>query len=405
MPSETSPPQAPANSHDVPEVLHRRPQPWLKPAGFAAAAIAAVVVVGGLVSRGFASADLKKTAAETAVSTVQVISPAADSADEPLNLPADVEADDVAALHARISGYIKDWKVDIGDHVKVGQVLADIDTPDLDQQLAQAKAALATATAKRNVAQISADRWTRLLQKNAVSQQETDEKTGDLAAKTADVQAAKADVDRLAALESFKRLVSPFNGVVTQRNAHVGALVTANAPNEPALFTVADVHRLRIYVHVPQSYSAQLQPGLEASITVPQFPGRTYEAKLVGTSEAVGAQSGALTAELVIDNPDPSLKPGDYAQASFKLAPANGAVLRLPAAAMMFRQKGLAVGVVDAQNKAHIRYVTLRRDLGTQVEIATGISAGDRVIANPPDSLEEGETVRVATATKAKAKG
>ncbi|MBS0332991.1 MAG: efflux RND transporter periplasmic adaptor subunit, partial [Proteobacteria bacterium] len=391
MPSETAPPAADNHSgadHDVPEVMRRTPQPWLKPAGFAAIGLATLVVAAGLISRGVAKADLKKTASESAISTVQLVSPTADAADEPLTLPADVEADDVAALHPRISGYIKAWRVDIGAHVKAGQVLADIDTPDLDQQLAQAKAALATATAKRNVAQISADRWSRLLQKNAVSQQETDEKTGDLAAKNADVLAAKADVDRLQALESFKRLISPFDGVVTQRNAHVGALVAANSPNEPGLFTVADVHRLRIYVHVPQSYSAQLRPGLEATVTVPEYPGRQFKAKLTSTSEAVGAQSGALTAELMIDNPDGALKPGDYAQASFKLAPANGAVLRLPAAALMFRQKGLAVGVVDAQDKAHIHYVTLRRDLGTQVEIATGVSAGDRVIANPPDSLE-----------------
>ncbi|HEY3950044.1 efflux RND transporter periplasmic adaptor subunit [Phenylobacterium sp.] len=395
MPSDNPPPQ-PVNAHDVPEAMRRTPQLWLKPAGLGAAALAAVVIVAGLVDRGMASADLKKTAAQSSVSTVQLISPTSDTAAEPLTLPADVEANDIAALHARISGYIKDWKVDIGDHVKAGQVLADIDTPDLDQQLAQAKAALATATAKRGVAQISADRWSRLLQKNAVSQQETDEKTGDLAAKNADVQAAKADMDRLAALESFKRLTSPFDGVVTQRNAHVGALVTANAPNEPALFTVADVHRLRVYVHVPQAYSAELKPGLGAQITVPQYAGRTFDAKLVGTSEAVGAQSGALTAELMIDNPDGSLKPGDYAQAAFRLAPEGGVTLRLPAAAVMFRQKGIAVGVVDAQDKAHIRYITIRRDLGTQVEVATGLSATDRVIANPPDSLEEGETVRVA---------
>ncbi|HLZ73430.1 efflux RND transporter periplasmic adaptor subunit [Phenylobacterium sp.] len=395
MPSDPS-----VNDHDIPEALRHRPQPWLKPVGLAGAGLAVVVVAAGLIGRGVASANLKATTHEAEVASVELISPSADAADEPLTLPADVQANDIAALHPRISGYIKDWKVDIGAHVKAGQVLADIDTPDLDQQLAQAKAALATATARRTVAQISADRWSRLLAKNAVSQQETDEKTGDLAAKSADVQAAKADLDRLAALESFKRLISPFDGVVTQRNAHVGALVSANSPNDPGLFTVADVHRLRIYVHAPQDVSAELTPGLEASVTVPEHPGRAFKAKLASTSEAVGAQSGALTAELQIDNADGALKPGDYAQATFKLAHAPGAVLRLPAAAVMFRQKGLAVGVVDAQNRAHIRYVTLRRDLGTQVEIATGLSAADRVIANPPDSLEDGETVRVAAPAK-----
>jgi RND family efflux transporter MFP subunit len=399
MPFETPPP---ANQHDVPEVLRHTPQRWLRPAGLASVGLAVAIVAVGLVTRGFANADLKTTASAAAISTVELITPTADTTAEPLTLPADVEANDIATLHARVSGYIRKWEVDIGAHVKTGQVLADIDTPELDQQLAQAKAALATATAKQNVAKISADRWTRLLSRNAVSQQETDEKTGDLAAKTADVLAAKADVDRLQALESFKRLVSPFDGVVTARNAHVGALVAAGTPNDPGLFTVADVHRLRIYVHVPQAYSADLKPGMDADVTVPEYPGRTFQAKLASTSEAVGAQSGALLAELQIDNADQALKPGDYAQATFKLAPSTSGTLRLPAGALMFRQKGMAVGVVDSQNHAHIRYVTLRHDLGTSVEIASGLAPTDRVIANPPDSLEEGEVVRVA---KAAAKG
>jgi RND family efflux transporter MFP subunit len=184
--------------------------------------------------------------------------------------------------------------------------------------------------------------------------------------------------------------------VVTARTAHAGALVAAGTPNDPGLFTVADVHRLRIYVHVPQAYSAQLTPAMEASVTVPEFPGREFKAKLASTSEAVGAQSGALLAELQIDDPDQALKPGDYAQATFKLKPFGAATLRLPSSALMFRQKGMAVGVVDAQSRAHIRYITIRHDLGTSVEIATGLAAGERVINNPPDSLEDGEKVRVA---------
>lgn len=395
MPSET-----PANPHDVPEVLHHRPQRWLKPAAFVGAGVAIAVVAAGLLSRGVASADLKSTASTAALSTVELIAPTVDGAAESLVLPADVEANDVAAIHPRVSGYIRRWDVDIGAHVKTGQLLADIDTPDLDQQLAQAKAALATATAKQGVAKTSADRWSRLLAKNAVSQQETDEKTGDYVERSADVQAAKADVDRLQALEAFKRIVAPFDGVVTARTAHMGALVAAGTPNDPGLFTVADVHRLRIYVHVPQAYSAELTPGMEASVTVPEYPGREFKAKLASTSEAVGAQSGALLAELQIDNPDQALKPGDYAQATFKLAPAAQGTLRLPSSALMFRQKGMAVGVVDAQNHAHLRYVTIRRDLGTNVEIATGVAPGDRVINNPPDSLEDGETVRVAAARR-----
>ena len=393
--------------HDVPEVLRHRPQPWLKPAAFAGAGLAVVVVAAGLVSRGVASASLKTDAVAAAIPTVELIAPTSDASAEPLTLPADVEANDIAALHARVSGYIKAWNVDIGAHVKAGQVLADIDTPELDQQLAQAKAALATATAKAGVAKLSADRWTRLLSKNAVSQQETDEKTGEYVERSADVQAAKADVDRYQALESFKRITAPFDGIVTTRNAHVGALVAAGAPNDPGLFTVADVHRLRIYAHVPQAYSAQLTPGMEATVTVPEYPGRQFQARLASTSGAVGAQTGALLAELQIDNADQALKPGDYAQAHFRIAPTGGAILRLPASALMFRQDGLAVGMVDAQGRAHLRPITIRHDLGTSVEVATGITAADRVIANPPDSLEDGERVRVTSpaAQRAGARG
>ncbi|HZZ31764.1 MAG TPA: efflux RND transporter periplasmic adaptor subunit [Phenylobacterium sp.] len=390
------PSKIPANPHDVPEVLNHRPPRWLKPTAFVAAGIATAVVGVGLVTRGMASEDLKATASAAAISTVEVIAPTSDTAAEPLVLPADVEANDVAAIHPRVSGYIRQWDVDIGAHVKTGQLLADIDTPDLDQQLAQAKAALATAAAKQGVAKVSADRWNRLIAKNAVSQQETDEKTGDFVERSADVQAAKAEVDRLQALESFKRIVAPFDGVVTNRTAHVGALVAAGTPNDPSLFTVADVHRLRIYVHVPQAYSSQLTPGMEASVTVPEYPGREFKAKLASTSEAVGAQSGALTAELQIDNPDQALKPGDYAQATFKLARSASQTLRLPASALMFRQKGMAVGIVDPQGRARLRYITILHDLGATVEIATGLSPGDRVIDNPPDSLEDGEKVRVA---------
>jgi RND family efflux transporter MFP subunit len=398
MRSET-PIHPPANDRDVPEVLHHRPQRWLKPTAFVSVGLAIAIVAAGLVTRGVASTDLTATASTTAISTVELIAPTVDGSAEGLVLPADVEANDVAAIHPRVSGYIRKWDVDIGAHVKAGQLLADIDAPDLDQQLAQAKAALATATAKQGVAKTSADRWSRLLAKNAVSQQETDEKTGDYVERSADVQAARADVERLQSLESFKRIVAPFDGVVTARTAHVGALVAAGTPNDAGLFTVADVHRLRIYVHVPQAYSSQLTPGMEASVTVPEFPGRQFKALLASTSEAVGAQSGALTAELQIDNADQALKPGDYAQATFKLVRSASQTLRLPSSALMFRQKGMAVGIVDAHDRAHLRYVTVGHDLGTSVEIAAGLAPGERVINNPPDSLEDGELVRVAGAS------
>jgi RND family efflux transporter MFP subunit len=388
----------PASPHDVPEVLHHRPQRWLKPAGIGAVALAATVVVAGVVTRGVASENLKAVTAQESIPTVSLVAPTAAADGEQLTLPADIEANDVAVLHAQVSGYVKAWRVDIGARVTKGQVLAEIETPELDQQLAQARATLASAQADQQFAKVSAARWTHLLAKDAVSKQEADEKTSDLAAKTAALDAARANVDRLTALVGFKRIVSPFDGVVTQRNAHVGMLVTANAANDPGLFTVADDHRLRIYVHVPQNYSAAIRPGMTAALTVPQFPGRVFSATLTSTSNAVGAQSGAVTVELQTDNAAHLLQPGDYAQASFHAAPVSASTVRLPASAVMFRHNGMAVGVVDANGRAHIRPVSIRRDLGTSVEIATGLSPSDRVINNPPDSLEDGEKVRIATA-------
>lgn len=400
MPSDH--PDAPAsdhsavNPHNVPEVLHHPPQRWLKPVGLAGLALGTVIVVTGVVTRGFASEDLKSTMAVAAVPTVELIAPKADTAAESLTLPGDVEADDIAVIHPRVSGYIKRWNVDIGARVQAGAVLAEVDTPELDQQLAQARATLASAEANESLAKISAQRWSRLLTRDAVSRQEADEKASDLAAKTAMVQAARADLDRLQALEGFKRIVSPFAGIVTQRNAHVGALVTANAPNDPGLFTVAKEDRLRIYVRAPQNVSGKIAPGLNATLTAPEDPGRQFSATVASTSDAVGAESGALTAELHLDNADHALKPGDYVQVTFQLAPVSGSAITLPSSALMFRQQGMAVGVVDTANRAHLRYITIDRDMGSSVEVASGLTPGDRVINNPPDSLEEGERVRPA---------
>jgi RND family efflux transporter MFP subunit len=388
----------PSSPHDVPEVLHHGPLPWLRPLGLGVVALAAVVVAGGVFARGVASEHLKSVAQHAAVSTVSIIQPTSTTAGDQLTLPADIEADDVATLHAQVSGYIKAWLVDIGARVKKGQVLAEIETPEVDQQLAQARAALARAQADQQFAKVSADRWTRLLARDAVSKQEADEKTSDLAVKSTAVAAAKADVDRLSAMAGFKRIVAPFDGVVTARNAHVGMLVTANAASDPGLFTVADDRRLRVYVHVPQAYSAAIRPGMTVDLTLPQYAGRVFPATLTNTSSAVGAQSGALTVELQIDNADHSLQPGDYAQASFRAAPVSAAAVSLPASAVMFRHDGMAVGVVDDAGRARIRPVSIRRDLGTTVEIATGLGPHDRVINNPPDSLEDGEVVRVAKA-------
>ena len=374
------------------------PPRWLKRAGLVGVCAAALLVTGGLVSRSLASQKLAQWTAETAVPTVSLVAPTAASADQVLTLPGDVQADYNAVIHARVSGYLKRWYVDIGAQVKAGQVLADIDTPDLDQQLARAKAELATAQANQALAATTAARWTSLLSRDAVSRQESDEKTGDLTAKTTATDAARAELEQLQALESFKHIVAPFAGVVTARNTDIGALIAAGNPSDPGLFTVADVHALRIYVRAPQAYAAEVKPGQIATITVPEYPGRGFQATVASTSDAIGAQSGALLVELHADNGDGLLKPGDYAQVRFNLPVAPGGVV-LPASALMFRQKGDAVATLGPDNRVQFKYVAIAQDQGATVKIAAGLSPADRVIDSPPDSIAEHDRVRIAGQT------
>jgi multidrug efflux system membrane fusion protein len=382
------------------EALRPRKIGWLKPAAIAGVCLAAVVVGAGLLTRGMAGQQLKSWTDAEAIPTVSIIRPEGDLAAQNLVLPGQVQAFYSATIRARVDGYLKRWYDDIGAKVAAGTLLADIDTPELDQQLLQAKADLATAVANQRLAQTTAKRWNSLLAQDAVSRQEAEEKNGDLAAKTALVTAAQDNVQRLQALEGFKRIVAPFAGVVTARNTDIGALINTGNPSDPGLFTVADVHKLRIYVSIPQDEAAQIHAGETVALTAPEYPGRTFQATLVSTSGAIGAQSGALLAEAQIDNTDGALKPGDYVQVTFNL-PGQAGVVRVPAGALMFRHEGMAVAVVGPQGHVIIRPVTIARDLGTTVEIATGLSPGDAVIANPPDSIVNGEVVRVVGAGKA----
>jgi RND family efflux transporter MFP subunit len=370
----------------------------LKPAGVVGAALAVLIVAGGLVSRVSAGQDLKVRTEAEAVPTVNLIAPTLADGEQSLVLPGSVQAFYDAQIHARVSGYLKRWYQDIGAQVKAGQVLADIDTPELDQQLIQARANLATAVANQRLAQTTSKRWTSLLADDAVSRQEAEEKSGDLDAKTSLVKAAQADVQRLVALSAFKRITAPFDGVVTGRTTDIGALIAAGTPNDPGLFTVADVHRLRIYVKAPQAYSADVHPGMTAQLTVPEHPGQTFTATLVSTNGAVSDQTGTMLIELQIDNASGALKPGDYAQVRFILPPRVGTI-RLPASALMFRRQGMAVATLGAGDRVVMKSITIARDLGTSVEIASGIAPTDRVIDSPPDSLTSGEVVRVADHT------
>ena len=298
-------------------------------------------------------------------------------------------------------GYVHAWYVDIGARVKTGQLLASIDTPELDQQIVQAKADVATAQANMQLAQTTSQRWARLLTQDAVSKQETDEKAGDLAAKTAQVAAAKANLDRMMAEKAFSRILAPFDGVVTARRTDIGALVNAGAGASPnsELFDVAKIDRLRLYVRVPQVSSSDVKPGVKVTLTVPELPGRTFPAALDTTSNAISDNSGTLLTELLVDNPAGVLKPGAYAQVTFTLqsaATASGPqTLLLPSSALLFRDQGLEAAVVDATDHVRLRKVEIGRNLGQTMEITAGLGPGDHVIDNPPDSIAEGQLVRV----------
>jgi RND family efflux transporter MFP subunit len=282
-------------------------------------------------------------------------------------------------------------------------VLADVDTPDLDQQVLQARADLATAQANQSLAATTSKRWAGLVAADAVSKQEAEEKLGDLAAKTSLVNAARANLNRLLALESFKKITAPFDGVVTTRSTDIGALITTGGPTDAALFTVADQRKLRVYVRVPQNYSALVHKGMTADLTVPEYAGQTFKAVVAGGANAVGAQSGAELVELQLDNADGKIKSGDYAQVTFHLASAAN-TMRIPVTAIQYRHNGPVVAVVGTNNHVTIRPVSVARDLGSSVEIGAGLQASDRVVDNPPESLADGDLVRIAGASAQKAR-
>jgi RND family efflux transporter MFP subunit len=365
----------------------------------ALALVAAGVAYFGISSRENHEQRLAQRTLEEAVPTVDVVSPERGTGPQELVLPGEIQAWYTAPILSRVNGYVKAWHKDIGAHVKAGDLLAEIDTPDLDQQLEQAKGDLATAKAKLELAEITAKRWNALRTSDAVSQQSADEKTGEAAARKAEVEAAKAKVGRLEAMENFKMIVAPFDGVVTVRNVDVGALVSStpsgNSHELQELFEVADVHKLRIYVQVPQSYAAQLTPGLKAELRLSQYPKRLFEAELATTSNAITQKSRSLLVELHSDNKEGILQPGSFVEVHFKLPPDDN-VLRIPTSALIFRSVHAQVATVGADGKVLLKRVEVGRDLGEEVEILSGLAPSDRVIKSPSDSIANGDQVKVS---------
>lgn len=373
--------------------------PNLKRTGIIAA-VAAIAVVGiGIGTRVHSQAQLATWTHDRSTPTVNVIHAKPSAATTALTLPATLQALQSAPIYARTSGYIRKWFVDIGDPVHPGQLLAVIDAPEVDQQLAAARADLQTARANQQLAATTATRWQTMLGKDAVSKQETDEKVGDLAAKSAVANAARANVSRLQYQQGFTRLTAPFAGVVTTRSTDIGALVTAGSAASAPLFTVSDVSKIRAFVKVPQAYSAQVHPGMEVQLTLPEYPGRTFKAVMTRSADAVDTSSGTVLVELLADNGDRALKPGAYSQATFPIGGAGTAV-ELPASAMIIGKNGTQVAVLDAGGTVRLKTVTISRDLGDRVQISAGLTPADQVIDNPPDSIQSGDKVQVARGGK-----
>jgi RND family efflux transporter MFP subunit len=371
--------------------IHHR---GLRIAGVVGVVIAAIVVGGGIATRASNSKRLQQQTDAQAQPVVTVSVPARGGNSYTIDLPGRLEAYSRAPIYARVSGYLKDWHVDIGSPVHTGELLAEIEAPDLDQQLAQAEADLLTAQANAALARTTAVRWKVLFKTSSVSQQDVDAKNGDQAAKQAIVKATVANVDRLKVLEGFKKIVAPFSGTVTARLTDIGALINAGGGTGLELFVVSDTHELRLYVNVPQNYAARIVPGTQAQLTVPERPGRSFIAKVEASARAVDPASGSTLVQLAVDNEAGELFPGAYASVRFSL-PLASANLNVPASALIFDHSGLQVATVGPHNRVIFKPVKVVRDLGDSVEVSSGLTADDRIIDSPPDGVGNGDEVRI----------
>jgi RND family efflux transporter MFP subunit len=348
----------------------------------------------GEISRVLARNALGRETARDALTSVMTTTARRSDVGEELVLPGTVQAFVEAPIYARTNGYLKAWRTDIGTEVKKGQLLAEIDAPEVDQQLSQAEADLQTARANENLSSSTNKRWQGLLSTESVSRQDADEKAGDAAAKKAAVDSAAANVARLRDLESFKRVVAPFDGIVTARNTDIGALINAGQSSGSELFRVADIQRLRIYVQVPEAYAAVAKPGLEAQLKFAEQANKTFVARTVRTSNALDPTLRTLQVELQLDNANRDVLPGAYAEVHFKLT-GNAEALRLPANTVLFRSAGLQVATVDGTKHVKLKSIVQGRDFGNTIEVLSGIEADDRVVVNPPDSITDGASVRI----------
>lgn len=384
----------PPPEHRQPQRARRRRRFWL----WLLAGLMLLLLLWGIASRLWASHAVKRDTQANATPVVDVVTLEAKPAVGKTMLPGSVRAWHEAAIYPRVTGYIKAWYKDIGASVAAGDVLAEIETPETDADLRQAEADLQLAIANNKLAQATAKRYLDLLKTDSVTRQETDEKVADAAAKAASVQSSIAKSDRLRELEGFKRLVAPFDGIVSARNVDVGDLVNSGSAAPRELFHVATVERLRVYVSVPQNYLRLLNSGVTAQVRLAEHPGQSFPAQLIDTAGAIDPQTRTVQAQFALPNADGKLFPGGFAEVQLSAdneQAQQNPVVHLPVGALIFRAEGAQAATVDEQNRVHLQKITIGRDFGSEVEVVAGLQPGDRVIKTPPDSLYDGETVRI----------
>src|SRR6476646_8264642 len=375
------------------------PVPRRKLGIFAAAAgiVALLVVVTGIRAREDSSAKLREWTDDQAIPTVAVVVPSSRVLNPTIDLPGRLEGYYRAPIFAGVSCYLKSWSGDIGAQVKAGQVIAEIEAPYLDQQLLQARADLASQHASAKLSEATLTRRKSLLASNFVSMQEIDERTADLSNKKAAVNSGQANVERLEALAGYKKITAPFDGVVTARDTDVGALINAGGGSGPPMFVVSDIARLRVYVNVPQNYVPAIKIGAKAALTMPEYPNRTFLATVEASSQSVDVGSGTTRMQLALDNAKGELMPGGYANVRLNLQ-RDTLPLHIPASALIFNKDGLRVATVSGDDKVLFKTVTIARDLGKEIELASGVAPDDRIIVAPPDGIADGDQVRVVGA-------
>ncbi len=376
-----------SNDESAP-VLVRKAKRWL----IIIAVVALALAIFGIVTRKIEQGRLAEWTQKQAVPSVATTLPLKGSGQQELILPAVIQGLFNAEIRARVNGYIKEWRYDIGARLKSGEILAVIDAPDLDQQFEQAKGELSRAVAHMNLAKLTSKRWEALRSSTAVSQQSADEKSGDTEAKVADLSAAKSNLERLNALEGFKQIIAPFDCVVTARKIDIGVLVGPG--NQLELFDVSDIHQVYIYVRVPQAYASQLVEGMKTTLTLPQYKNRVFNARLLSTSSAIAESSRTLLVQLIADNPDYALLPGAYTEVHFSLS-GNPGVMRVPSNTLFYRNNAVNVAIVGPDQKVTVKKVEIVRDLGEVVEV-TGVSPSDRLIQYPSETIGNGDVVKIA---------